>query len=375
MGYDLKDRNLVLNPADAERVKEIYNLYMKLGCVSKLREHLNERGIRSKERTSRAGNSSGGVVYSRGALYQMLHNRIYLGEITHKGKSYSGQQPAIIDQRLWDQVQAQFAANLQAPRKLPRTTSHSLLTGRLYDDKGNRFTPSHSTKNGQRYRYYVSQATAKGRSDSHSGVLRLPAQEIEDVVVSRLQALLGSPQRLLELLEIDVAARETGQVVRASARWLNETPPVVRAAIPAVLKRVTLKEGSITWLINKRNLRKILVNEQHTSEPLHRSDDEENAILIEERVALRRCSGEARLLLPSDEGSERTKPSGSLVRAVVRARDWMDRILSGEILNQQAIAEETGLDKRYISRILQLAFLAPDITEAILDGRQGLISH
>jgi site-specific DNA recombinase len=78
----------------------------------------------------------------------MLQNRIYLGEITHKDKSFPGQHPAIIDQNLWDRVQVQFKANLQAERTRPRTTSVSLLTGLLYDEAGNRFTPSHATKEG-----------------------------------------------------------------------------------------------------------------------------------------------------------------------------------------------------------------------------------
>jgi site-specific DNA recombinase len=95
---------------------------------------------------SKTGNASGDNTFSRGALYSILQNRIYLGEITHKDKSFPGQHPAIIDQDLWDRVQAQFKANLQAERKPPRATSTSLLAGLLYDGAGNRFTPSHTTK-------------------------------------------------------------------------------------------------------------------------------------------------------------------------------------------------------------------------------------
>jgi site-specific DNA recombinase len=205
----------VINEIEAERVREIYRLYLKLGCVSRLQEHLNAVGIRSKQRVSRAGNSSGGAVYSRGALYDMLHNRIYLGEITHKDKSYPGQQDAIIERELWDQVQAMFGLNLQAPRTQPRTTSQSLLTGLLHDDKGNRFTPSHSSKNGRRYRYYVSQAVIRKKSAS-AGIARLPAQETDDLVVSRLGSLLGSPERMLRLLGDGATPKEMESIVEAS---------------------------------------------------------------------------------------------------------------------------------------------------------------
>ena len=150
-----------VNPAEAEHVREIYRLYLKLGCVTKLQEYLEQAGILSKKRMSRTGRASGGASYSRGALYLILHNRIYLGEITHKKASYPGQHAAIIDQKMWDQVQAQFQSNLQAPRKRPRATEQSLLMGLLYDEQGNRFTPSHATKKGRRYRYYVSQAVIK----------------------------------------------------------------------------------------------------------------------------------------------------------------------------------------------------------------------
>src|SRR5271168_5316512 len=114
LGYMLKDRHLIVDPEEAELVNRIFDLYLKLGCVSKLREVLERDGVRSKQRTSGTGRSSGGVVYSRGALYGMLQNRIYLGEITHKKSSYPGQHQPIIDRALWDQVQAQFRSNLQS---------------------------------------------------------------------------------------------------------------------------------------------------------------------------------------------------------------------------------------------------------------------
>ena len=220
-GYDLKDRLLVINQAEAERVREIYQLYLKLGCVSRLQHHLNAAGMRTKLRVSRAGNTSGGAVYSRGGLYKILSNRIYLGEVTNKGKSYPGQQDPIIDRKLWDEVQASFEYNLQARMRRPRTTSQSLLTGLLYDEKGNRFTPSHSSKKGRRYRYYVSQAVIRKKTDT-KGITRLPAQEMEDLVVSRLQALLGSPQRLLNLMGQISDPRETESIVKASREWAKD---------------------------------------------------------------------------------------------------------------------------------------------------------
>jgi site-specific DNA recombinase len=150
-------------------VKEIFEAYLAEGCVSKLQIYLEKKNIRSKKRLSKTGNASGDNAFARGALYSMLQNRIYLGEIVHKDKSFPGQHPSIIDQSLWDRVQLQFKANLQAERRRPRATSTSLLTGLLYDEVGNRFTPSHAAKKGRRYRYYVSQALTKGAPKNKVG--------------------------------------------------------------------------------------------------------------------------------------------------------------------------------------------------------------
>ena len=135
-GYELKDRELVVNPTEAERVRNIFLAYLELGCVSELKGHLEVSGIRSKRRISKTGRISGEAVYSRGALYKMLNDRIYLGEITHKQTIYPGRHDAIIDRELWNQVHQRLADNLQAERKRPRSTANSLLTGLLYDEAG-----------------------------------------------------------------------------------------------------------------------------------------------------------------------------------------------------------------------------------------------
>ena len=228
LGYDLEDRHLVVNPEEANRVKEIFQAYLAEGCVSKLQIYLEKKNIRSKKRLSKTGNASGDNAFSRGALYSMLQNRIYLGEIMHKDKSFPGQHPAIIDQNLWDRVQAQFKANLQAERKRPRATNTSLLRGLLYDEAGNRFTPSHAMKKGRRYRYYVSQALTKGRSKDPRGPVRLPAEEVEELVLSQLAALLQSAPRILDILRLILLVLQKLNMWRKSLRniWLHKRKSV-----------------------------------------------------------------------------------------------------------------------------------------------------
>src|SRR5271169_4103883 len=174
LGYDLQERKLIVNPKEAQLVCDLYRLYLELGCVSKLKNHLDREGIKSKVRVSAAGNRSGGSSYSRGALYQILKNRIYRGQIVHRDQVYAGEHEAIVPQELWDRVQAQLRNDNQGRRTGIRATSPSLLVGLLQDANGDSFTPSHTVRNGRRYRYYVCQS-AKDNSSADGRRTRLPA--------------------------------------------------------------------------------------------------------------------------------------------------------------------------------------------------------
>jgi site-specific DNA recombinase len=352
LGYDLEDRHLVVNPAEATRVKDIFQAYLAEGCVSKLQIYLEKKDIRSKKRLSKTGNASGDNAFSRGALYSMLQNRIYLGEITHKDKSFPGQHPAIIDQNLWDRVQVQFKANLQAERKRPRATSTSLLTGLFYDEAGNRLTPSHATKKGRRYRYYVSQALTQGRSKNPTGQGRLPAEEVEELVLSQLAALLQSAPRILDLLQphsLDMT--ETQHVAKVAQEYLASQEKV-RNDLRSMVSRIIMRHQKIELQLSKEALLKTFLTPQRSEEIAGTRTASEDLITLEADAQLRRCGGEGVRLLLADTGQNRARPVLSLVRAVARAHDWMDRILRGEIPNQRALAKHTGFDERYISRII-----------------------
>jgi hypothetical protein len=146
LGYDVQNRQLVINEAEAETVRYIFRRYAELSTVSALQADLKQRGIVSKVWTSTTGNVRGGVGYSRGALYYLLRNQIYLGRITHKSDSYAGQHPSIVDQPLWDLVQACLSANQSGQGRVRSVSSRSPLTGLLHDDRGNVMSPTHTKK-------------------------------------------------------------------------------------------------------------------------------------------------------------------------------------------------------------------------------------
>jgi site-specific DNA recombinase len=156
LGYQARDRKLVVVDSEAEIVRRIFRGYVELGSIRSLKEELDVQGLTSKSRTSASDRCRGGKPFSRGALYLMLRNRIYRGEIVHKERSYPGEHTPIIDQELWDAVQVQLAGNAAQRKAGGRIAQPSLLAGMLFDGDGNRMTPSHAVKKGTRYRYYVS---------------------------------------------------------------------------------------------------------------------------------------------------------------------------------------------------------------------------
>ena len=370
LGYELRDRQLSIQPAEAERVQRIFRAYLEQGCVSKLRTYLEQQGIRSKRRISRNGRASGGAVFSRGALYQMLQNRIYLGEITHKDKSFPGQQPAIIEQELWDRVQARMQANLQGRHKRPRSTEKSPLAGLLYDGQGNRFTPTHANKRGKRYRYYCSRVL-KRNGQKTAGPVRLPAQEIEDLVVSELNRLFRSPQQLLDVLNESSMSGSIRQRLLESIQVPGEMKALSNDVLTSLLHGVLVHDDRIEVQVWKGALLKLLIGQDQDPQADGAEHDLLGSITLQVQAQLKRCGGEVRFLLPPDSAHAKPHPVPSLVRAVARAHDWLAQILRGDVSNQRAIAAATGLDERYISRVLPLAFLAPDLTEAILEGKQS----
>jgi site-specific DNA recombinase len=252
IGYDLDDRRLIPNPAEAITVNKIFEAYAELGCVSSLQICLEENGIRSKRRVSRTGNVTGGTAFGRGALYELLQNRIYLGEITHKGASYPGQQPAIVQKELWEKVQAQLQANPRKRRGKSHSTPSSLLIGLLYDAEGNQFTPSHTMKKSKRYDYYVSKITAKSGTSKAVGRLRLPAKEINRMVLAELEGLLRSPQRLIELLR--VGTEEKYGLLRSVTNIQCTAQDLLTKAV----KRVIVCEAAIEINLSEEHVRRAI---------------------------------------------------------------------------------------------------------------------
>jgi site-specific DNA recombinase len=386
LGYDLKERKLVVNSGEARIVRDIFDLYLKLGCVSKLKRQLDREGTKSKTRTSLAGNHSGGSAYSRGALYQILRNRVYIGEIPHKAESYPGQHEAIVPAEIWLPVQAKLSSDHQGRKTGTSANSPSLLVGLLQDPEGNRFTPSHTTKNGRRYRYYVCQA-ASSDSRTPNKPARIPAHDLEQQVSLRLRSFLESPQDVMDGLTGEGNTPELREKLLESARewareWGTTSPIAAGEFLRAVIARVVVHPEKIEMDLDRKALIAALSGERTNSRALgdeERGIDEEqginkdgsDVIRLEVQARVKRSGGEMRLVLsPNSQRQEQSRPVSSLLKAVARGRQWYEQILAEEVSSQRAIAQRLGVSERYVGRILECAFLAPDIVDAILEGQQ-----
>jgi site-specific DNA recombinase len=375
LGYDVKDRKLVVNDAEVHTVIDIYRRYLALKSVRALADELAAVGIRSKCRIRRDGTEYGGHKLSRGALYLMLQNRIYRGEITHQGQSYPGDHPAIIEQPLWDQVQAVLTANRIERTTGARTKHPSLLAGLLFDDKGGRLTPTYATKKGTRYRYYVSTGLVTGAKTNRSNGVRLPASDLERKVIDRLRAFSDDPAALLDALADELhsglgrtdlieRSRQVAEELRAQA------PTAVKTTLMRLLCRVTIKPDRIEINLSRRRLTAMLAGralDQAVEDPEPRPDADD-IVTLAVPARLKRVGREMRMLV--DNADNCTTANPSLLRIIVRAHDIQARLIQNAKLTVHDIARTEGVSAAYIYTLLRLPWLAPDITTAILNGRQ-----
>src|SRR6202795_2044223 len=311
LGYRAQDPKLVIVDSEAEIVRSIFRRYAGLGSVRLLKDELEALGVKSKSRTS----ASGGKPFARGALYLMLQNRIYRGEIVHKEQSYPGEHSPIIDQPLWDAVQAQLARNGAQHNSGARTRQPSLLAGMLFDGDGNRMTPSHAVKKGTRYRYYVSRSLiTKDRSEASAG-LRIPAAEIEQLVTSRVRQWLLDPGSIYKATSARFPDPSTQRRLAARAKEIGKRWPEFpatrrRAVLTALIDRIDVWADRIEIRLSPPRLNALL---DVPATPLQCVTDDETQILSIP-VRVRRAGREIRMLIDGTDPFVAAKPDARLIK-------------------------------------------------------------
>ena len=371
LGYDVDDRKLVINPAEADTVRHIYRRYAVMTSVRALKEELDHDGIVSKARINGFGNATGGKSLARGALYLMLQNRIYRGEIVHKDNAYPGLHDAIIDEALWDEVQAALAENRVERVTRSKAAAPSLLAGLVYDDSGARMSPTHANKKGTRYRYYVSQSLIKrGRPKAEAGACRVPAADLETIVEERICTLLLDEAAIFEMSGPATVEARKAMIENAAdlaRRWSSLPTPDRRAILHALVKRIDVCLETVDITIRPAALPGIAGSGPAVDKSLA-TDGPTKVMSVPAR--LKRTGMETKLLVQGTSGPADRKPDRSLIRLLGQAHRFRSMLMTDCGNSMRNIAGDAGVSSSYFTRVLRLSFLAPEITKTILQGRQ-----
>ena len=372
LGYDVSERKLLVNAAEAETVNHIYRAYLALGSVRLLQAQLAETGVRSKLRPEASdAKMRGGRDLARGALYLILSNRLYRGEIVHKDQVYPGEHEAIIEQALWDAVQTRLEENRAELTSGARAQHPSLLAGLVVDEHGDRLVPTHTVKKGRRYRYYVSRSLqADVRSQASTGV-RIPAGDLENAVSHRVAAFLADRAAVFAALRntITDAAAHHHLLERAEQRsheWSDQSRTDRHRLVRGLIANVRVHPERVDLLLKPAALLALLAPNQKLEQP---NNTEHALIPLSMPVMLKRAGLEMRLLVQGAKDDR--KPDPALVKLIARSSNMRDRLLR-DGLSVRELARQENLNSSYVSRIIRLAFLAPEIVTAILKGRQPI---
>ena len=363
LGYDWCERRLVVNPAEAATVRLIFERYLKLRSVRLLRDELTHEGIVSKVRVSKKGKRSGGQPFGRGALYELLANPIYLGEIRHRKIRHPGQHQPIVDRKLWERVQRQLREQAAHHRTIDRRAVSSPLAGKLFDESGEPLYVCGANKRTRRYRYYVSRKVIQGSSEKTKRGWRLPALEIERAVASAGRQMLGDRPAIATILQgVGVpigelqSALDTAETIGQQLAHDAEVADHLRHLID----RVQLERGGIRVSLNLKRL---------IAEPI---DTQDLASLTMTRfipMEMKRRGVELSLVIEGETSAVK-RPDLSLLKAIARGHRWFKELASGRTASIREIAEREGVCDSYVKRLIPLALLAPDIVQSMCDGSQ-----
>src|SRR5882724_1109703 len=356
LGYRAQDGKLIIVESEAETVRFSFRRYAELGSVRLLKDELDARAIRSKLRTSASGRLRGGKPFARGALYLMLQNRIYRGEIVHKEQSHPGEHTPIIDQPLWDAVQAQLASNTAERNSRARHRQPSLLAGLLFDGDGNRMTPSHAVKKGTRYRYCVSGSLiTKDRTENAAG-LRIPAAEIEQLVSSQVHRWLLDPGSIYKsaTARLEDSSMQHRLVARAAdigKHWPELPLARKRAVLAALIERIEVRVDQIDIRLHPPRLNAQLDPAATASQEVN--DDKTEILFVP--VRLRRAGREIRMVIDGTDPFAVAKPDARLIKLLLRARRFNATLAEGEGVPFAALAQREGVSRSYFTRLVRLS--------------------
>jgi site-specific DNA recombinase len=336
LGYASVNKKIVIVPEEAETVRLIFRRYLELGSIRSLVEDLDRTGIRTKRRVGANGRSVGGIRFGVGPLAHLLRNRFYVGEVVYRGGVHVGEHEPIIERTLFEAVQAKLAASATT-RQLRLRASAAILAGRIFDDRGNRMTPTHTNKKGARYRYYVSHALLQKRDREVGSVSRISAPEVEHAVIKAVREHCANGS------DVDADPIDEGE-------WIT-----------GHVERVTMKPGAIEI----RLLKVDRSGEEQAERNLADGADAHSNLVVPWQTTPQigvKCALDSRT--PTDALSPNRD---RLLVAIGRARAWVQDLVDGRAASFAEIAKREGKVERHIRLLAPLAFASPRLISEIID--------
>ena len=372
LGYRVENRKILIDQNEAKTVRFLFDRYLDVGSIRQLAEQARELPLAHRRGTMRNGENYTTKPFARGNLHHLLSNPIYIGKIRHRDKIYDGEHAPIISEDVFHQVQQRLANQAPECRGPSKRSDGHLLAGILFDETGDRLTPTHAHKNGTRYRYYVSRRLTDKRKQCISGQegWRIPALELEAVVEGEFLRILADERQLHDWtfdLLADATVDSFIQRVREARKvWPIQSSSDRRLVLKTVIRRITISSKGLGFEIDRVALVSWLLG---TTVDVPEDSLNSRVVAVELPAAIRRRGVEQKLVLRNGN-SHRRAPDPALVDLIVRAHAYLHLLTSEEDCSLSRVAERLGTNLSEISRILPLAFLAPKITKAILNGTQ-----
>ena len=353
IGYDADGRTLKINANEAKTIRTLYDLYEQYGNVRLVKENADRVKLTTKVRETQGNRSGGGSPFTRGHIYQILTNPLYAGRIRHRKMVHEGQHPAIIDPARWEQIQHSLQEGAARTRTTKAAKQSSHLCGKLFDETGDRLTPSHSkTRSGKRLRYYVSNRLIARSGETNTDGWRLPAVELEEQAAALIYKRLAAPATAADVVP-GSSASAIGLIRTALANWQGHASQ--RDTLKLVVC-LTITPGQIRLQIDAANLAALLdVNQDSIND---------DVLTITAPFRMRKRGVETKLIFSDATIGQ----DDALIRNMAMAHHWYEQIKSGKTFGEIATSE--GTSKRRLQQMIELAFLAPDIIRDVLDGRQ-----
>ena len=366
-GYRANGRSLVPDNAEADTVRSLYRLYLEHGTVRMVHWEAARLGLMTRQRTWSDGRITGGKAFCRGHIYRVLNNPLYVGRICHKGQSYPGNHPGLVDLETWETVQARLADNTLGHKTGRHARHPSLLAGLLVDPDGARFRATQGVKKGRTYRYYSHPAVITGAKGERLPIRHVPATDVDTAVLNALKKLLSDPTAMMVALGDGGTGVSPTVLRRASDQLqdiLNHRLPERIRALQVLVLRIELTPDALRLQIDRAGLWQSLGIERSVAFP----SGEPHDIVVP--VELRSRQGVLRLIFEPARTAAAPRVDLVLIQMLARGYRWWEQIETGHYRSIQALADAERLSGSYVTRVIRLTFLAPAVIADIVRGQQ-----